>query len=165
MDNTLVLSFVEQTRVLTLAGEEVEETEIEGFVSDQQTFYTGNTDTGHIVQVTPGSVRIVSGDSGQCVDTWSPPGNKLISVCGCTTSQVLVASGSVLFYLEINSSGKLVMSGDTTLEYEVACIDLSPMDDSGNGDNGKTSVASLGLWTDISVRSVTNDCVLVIAIR
>ena len=27
-DNTLVLSFVEQTRVLTLTGEEVEETEI-----------------------------------------------------------------------------------------------------------------------------------------
>ena len=51
LDNTLVLSFVEQTRVLTLAGEEVEETEIEGFVSDQQTFYTGNTDTGHVVQV------------------------------------------------------------------------------------------------------------------
>ena len=28
LDNTLVLSFVEQTRVLTLAGEEVEETEV-----------------------------------------------------------------------------------------------------------------------------------------
>ena len=51
LDNTLVLSFVEQTRILTLSGEEVEETEIEGFVSEQQTFYTGNTDTGHIVQV------------------------------------------------------------------------------------------------------------------
>ena len=51
LDNMLVLNFVEQTRILTLSGEEVEETEIEGFVSEQQTFYTGNTDTGHIVQV------------------------------------------------------------------------------------------------------------------
>ena len=51
LDNKLVLNFVEQTRILTLSGEEVEETEIEGFVSEQQTFYTGNTDTGHIVQV------------------------------------------------------------------------------------------------------------------
>jgi len=154
LDNTLVLSFVEQTRVLTLAGEEVEETEIEGFVSDQQTFYTGNTDTGHVVQVTPGSVRVVSPESGQCVDTWSPPGNKLISVCGCNSSQILVACGSVLFYLEL-SNGKLVLSGDTTLEYEVACIDLSPMDDTGSaGDSVRTSVASLGLWTDISVRLI-----------
>ena len=50
-DNTLVLSFVEQTRVLTLTGEEVEETEIAGFVADQQTFFTGNTEHGQIVQV------------------------------------------------------------------------------------------------------------------
>jgi DNA damage-binding protein 1 len=34
-DNTLVMSFVEQTRVLTLTGEEVEETEIPGFLADQ----------------------------------------------------------------------------------------------------------------------------------
>ena len=152
-DNTLVLSFVEQTRVLTVCGEEVEETEIEGFISDQQTFYTGNTDSGHLVQVTPGSVVLVSPDNGQCVDTWSPPGNKLISVCGCNTSQVLVASGSVLFYLEM-SAGKLVLAGDTTMEHEVACIDMSPLEDTGAGDNTKTSVASLGLWTDISVRLI-----------
>ena len=96
----------------------------------------------------------MSPESGQCVDTWSPPGNKLISVCGCNSSQILVACGSVLFYLEL-SNGKLVLSGDTTLEYEVACIDLSPMDDTGSaGDSVRTSVASLGLWTDISVRCV-----------
>ena len=189
LDNTLVLSFVEQTRILTLSGEEVEETEIEGFVSEQQTFYTGNTDTGHIVQVrdkfggtvnllessyhlhgscinivnfwltvvmqvTPGSVRLVSPESGLCVDKWFPPGAKLISVCGCNSGQVLVASGSVLFYLEI-AGGKLVLAGDTTLEHEVACIDLSPLDESGAGDSGgKSSVASLGLWTDISVRLI-----------
>ena len=55
-DNTLVLSFVEQSRVLTLTGEEVEETEIEGFVSDQQTFYTGNTEQGQLVQVCPATI-------------------------------------------------------------------------------------------------------------
>ena len=31
--------------------EEVGETEIVGFVADQQTFYTGNTEHGQIVQV------------------------------------------------------------------------------------------------------------------
>ena len=105
-DNTLVLSFVEQTRVLTLTGEEVEETEIPGFVAEQQTFYTGNTDTGHIVQVTPGSVRLISPATGECLHTWSPPANKLISVCGCNTSQILLASGSILFYIEISKEGQ-----------------------------------------------------------
>ena len=91
-----------------------------------------------VMQVTPGSVRLVSPESGLCVDKWFPPGAKLISVCGCNSGQVLVASGS-----------------DTTLEHEVACIDLSPLDEFGAGDSGgKTSVASLGLWTDISVRLI-----------
>ena len=147
LDNTLVLSFVEQTRVLTLTGEEVEETEIPGFIAEQQTFYTGNTDTGHIVQVTPGSVVLVCPVSCQRVDTWSPPGGKLISgiiqevqslqaqminhilyykglyniihcvvilmlyltVCGCNSSQILVASGNILFYIEISREGKTLI--------------------------------------------------------
>ena len=56
-DNTLVLTFVEQTRVLTLLGEEVEETEIPGFLADQQTFFTGNVVFNQVIQVTPKSVR------------------------------------------------------------------------------------------------------------
>ena len=66
-DNTIVMSFVEQTRVLTLSGEEVEETEIEGFAADQQTFYTGNVAHSQIVQVTPTSVRLVNSESLQLV--------------------------------------------------------------------------------------------------
>ena len=40
--------------MLTLTGEEVEETEIAGFVADKQTFYSGNTEHGQIVQVEHG---------------------------------------------------------------------------------------------------------------
>lgn len=50
-DNTLVLAFVGQTRVLSLTGEEVEETDISGFSSDQQTFFCGNVHHEQIVQV------------------------------------------------------------------------------------------------------------------
>ena len=44
--NNLVLCFVEESRVLTMT-----ETEIAGCVADQQTFHTGNTEHGQIVQV------------------------------------------------------------------------------------------------------------------
>ena len=47
----LVLSFVSQTRVLSLSGEEVEETEISGFNGDVQTFYCGNVVHQQLVQV------------------------------------------------------------------------------------------------------------------
>jgi len=43
-ENTLVLAFVGHTRILTLSGEEVEETEIPGFASDLQTFLCSNVD-------------------------------------------------------------------------------------------------------------------------
>lgn len=38
-------------RVLTLSGEEVEETEIAGFVSDQQTFLSSNVLYDQLLQV------------------------------------------------------------------------------------------------------------------
>ena len=95
------MSFVEHTIVLTLTGEEVEETEIAGFSADQQTFYTGNVIYGQIVQVTPTSVRLVSAESKQLVDEWKPPGGRVISVTGCNDSQVVCAAGPIIFYIEV----------------------------------------------------------------
>lgn len=57
LDNTLVLAFVGQTRVLSLNGEEVEETDIPGFTSDQQTFFCGNVQHDQIVQVSYSSFQ------------------------------------------------------------------------------------------------------------
>lgn len=58
--DTLVLAFVGQTRVLTLNGEEVEETEIKGFVADRQTFFTGNVCHNQLIQVTDEGIRLIS---------------------------------------------------------------------------------------------------------
>lgn len=44
-----ILSF--PSRVLMLNGEEVEETELTGFVDDQQTFFCGNVAHQQLIQV------------------------------------------------------------------------------------------------------------------
>ncbi|PSN48913.1 hypothetical protein C0J52_03484 [Blattella germanica] len=106
-DNTLVLAFVGQTRVLTLNGEEVEETEIPGFVSDHQSFYCGNVDHDQVIQVTP---------------EWKPPSEKTISVVACNSSQVLCATGSELYYLEICEK-ELVQRGSLSTTNVFACSD------------------------------------------
>jgi DNA damage-binding protein 1 len=49
-----------KTRVLAMAGEELEETEVVGFVQDQQTLYCGNAINNHIIQVTHTSLLIHS---------------------------------------------------------------------------------------------------------
>lgn len=42
----------------------------------------------------------------------------------------------------------MVQNGETTLEYEAACIDLTPLAD----DETKSAIACVGLWTDITIR-------------
>lgn len=57
-------------RVLMLNGEEVEETELTGFVDDQQTFFCGNVAHQQLIQVMPGLRRhrcVSLGDPEACV--------------------------------------------------------------------------------------------------
>lgn len=56
-DNVLVLSFVGETRLLRLAGEEVEETEIPGFKCDERTLFCNNVCHDQIIQVCSSPVR------------------------------------------------------------------------------------------------------------
>lgn len=106
-DNTLVLSFVGHTRILTLSGEEVEETEIPGFLSDQQTFYCANVDFGQIIQVTPMTARLIQCDNKSMICEWKPPDDKRISVVACNSCQMVCATACDIYYIEIEA-GKLV---------------------------------------------------------
>ena len=77
---------------------------------------------------------------------------------GCNYTQILLATGKVLFYLDV-TDGKLVLAGDATMEYEIACIDVTPLneapvegDSSEDSSSGKSDIVAIGLWTDITVR-------------
>ena len=52
-------------RVLMLNGEEMEETEIPGLTADQQTFFCGNVGKDSVLQITTGSVRLISVNTKQ----------------------------------------------------------------------------------------------------
>uniref|UniRef100_A0A7P0Z3Z5 DNA damage-binding protein 1 n=1 Tax=Homo sapiens TaxID=9606 RepID=A0A7P0Z3Z5_HUMAN len=146
-DDTLVLSFVGQTRVLMLNGEEVEETELMGFVDDQQTFFCGNVAHQQLIQITSASVRLVSQEPKALVSEWKEPQAKNISVASCNSSQVVVAVGRALYYLQIHPQ-ELRQISHTEMEHEVACLDITPLGDS----NGLSPLCAIGLWTDISAR-------------
>ncbi|XP_006772800.1 PREDICTED: DNA damage-binding protein 1 isoform X2 [Myotis davidii] len=146
-DDTLVLSFVGQTRVLMLNGEEVEETELTGFVDEQQTFFCGNVAHQQLIQITSASVRLVSQDPKALVSEWKEPQGKNISVASCNSSQVVVAVGRALYCLQIHPQ-ELRQISHTEMEHEVACLDITPLGDS----NGLSPLCAIGLWTDISAR-------------
>ncbi|EDS40298.1 conserved hypothetical protein [Culex quinquefasciatus] len=144
-DNTLVLSFVGHTRILMLSGEEVEETEIPGFLSDQQTFYCANVDFGQIIQVTPMTARLISCDNKSMICEWKPPDDKRIGVVACNSCQMVCATARDIYYIEIEA-GKLVHKSTVTLDYEVACLDISPLDEPAT----RSELVAVGLWTEIS---------------
>jgi DNA damage-binding protein 1 len=146
-DNTLVLTFVGQTRILTLTGEEVEETEISGFVNSEQTLYAGNVTEQQLLQVTHARVRLIERQSLQMVSEWQSPSGRNISVVACNPTQVIAAVGCDIYYLEI-LAGNIAQLSHTTLEHEVACLDINPP----SADVDRSDLVAIGLWTDISVR-------------
>uniref|UniRef100_A0A3P9NAD1 DNA damage-binding protein 1 n=1 Tax=Poecilia reticulata TaxID=8081 RepID=A0A3P9NAD1_POERE len=152
-DDMLVLSFVGQTRVLMLSGEEVEETELPGFVDNQQTFYCGNVAHKQLIQITSGSVRLVVQDSKALVSEWKEPQGKNISVAACNHTQVVLAVGRALYYLQI-LAGELKQISTTEMEHEVACLDITPLGEGGN----ESTLCAVGLWTDISARVLKLPC-------
>ncbi|XP_060526030.1 DNA damage-binding protein 1 isoform X2 [Cylas formicarius] len=147
LDDTLVLSFVGQTRILSLNGEEVEETDIAGFASDQQTFFCGNVAHEQLIQVTPVSARLVSIQNKTLLAEWKPPTEKNIIVVACNKSQLVVSTGNTLYYLEIHEN-ELILKSNATLDVEVSCLDVSPLDENASSSD----IVAVGLWTDISAR-------------
>lgn len=101
LDDTLVLSFVGHSRVLTYNGEEVEEIDLEGFQSDLQTFFCGNTFDNKIVQITSASVRLICLETKRLVSEWNVPDCKSINVVSCNGHKAVCATGNSLYYIEI----------------------------------------------------------------
>ncbi|XP_050444479.1 DNA damage-binding protein 1 [Adelges cooleyi] len=148
LDDTLVLSFVGHSRVLAYNGDEVEEVDLEGFQSDLQTFYCGNTADNKMVQITSNSVRLICLQSKKLVSEWTVPAAKSINVVSCNNQQAICATGNSLYYIEIDTD-KVVQNGFITLEHEVSCLDVCSFKD----EFGKTnSLVAVGLWMDISVK-------------
>lgn len=146
-DNTLVLSFVGQTRILMLSGDEVEETELAGFDTSQQTYFCGNVRNKQLIQVTAAAVRLVDRETKQLLNEWKPPGARNISVVTCNQSQVVCAVRKEVFCLEIGD-GVLNQISNAELENEVACLDITPLTEGSE----KSTLCAVGLWTDISIR-------------
>lgn len=103
LDDTLVLSFVGHSRVLAYSGEEVEEIDLEGFQSELQTFYCGNTLDNKMVQITSASVRLICLETKRLVSEWNVPASKSINVVSCNGQQAVCATGNSLYYIEIGT--------------------------------------------------------------
>lgn len=145
-DNSLIIAFVGQTTVLSLRGEEVEETDLDGIASDQQTHFCANVVGNKILQIAGQSVRLINEETLELISKWSPPSGKSISAGSCAGNHVVVAVGNELYCLDIQPSDLTELS-HVTMEHDIACVDVRSI-----GGDGASHLCAIGLWTDISTR-------------
>lgn len=152
-DSMVVVSFIRETRFLSIQGEELEEKEVEGFSSQEQTIFCSNVINKQFVQITESSIRLVDCGTLKLNSSYSPPKGKKINVGSCNSQQVLISTGSGhLMYFEI-ANNQLMLKQETDLEYEISCVNLNVLNnESGSNGQSKASICAVGLWTDVSVR-------------
>lgn len=102
-NNALLLTFIEHSKVLSFKHEEVEEIYFEGFQTELQTLYCGNTTNNKIIQITSVSVRLICCMTEKLISEWIPPACKRIDVAACNSDHVVCAIANCLYYLEIGS--------------------------------------------------------------
>ncbi|XP_031500678.1 DNA damage-binding protein 1 [Nymphaea colorata] len=148
-DTFLVVSFISETRILAMNSEdELEETVIDGFISEVQTLYCQNVIHNQLVQVTSGCVRLVNSLTRELLNEWKSPSGFSINVATANATQVLLATGGGhLVYLEVGN-GTIMEVKHVQLEYEISCLDINPIGE----DPYRSQLAVVGMWTDISVR-------------
>lgn len=98
-----------------------------------------------IIQVTPVTARLVQAHSRTLLSEWKPPGDRRIGVVACNFCQLVCASACDVYYIEV-CEGALVQKAQVTLDYEVACLDISPLEERQT----RAELVAVGLWTDIS---------------
>ncbi|CAG8577446.1 14785_t:CDS:10, partial [Acaulospora morrowiae] len=145
-DDTLVVSFIGETRVLRMLEnskiQEVYEYTV-GFDMNQETLATNNVIGNLLVQVTRTFVRLIDLTSKKITSEWNPPDDNKITVADINPTQVLIATNGIeLIYFEFLDA-ELVEVSRKRLFFEVSCINIHPLD---TIDKEKSTIAAIGLW-------------------
>jgi DNA damage-binding protein 1 len=172
----LVQSYTWETRALVLGNptessaedvSEMSEIEIDGFDHSLPTLFCGNLAGGHLVQVTPTSVRLVSATSLAltheyrcCPDLTTNPTGKIFQATGNAMQLALALSGGEVVLLDLDlERAELVFANRLTFEQDIACLclktdELLPLGEESLFAHGgaKVDLLVVGLWTDHSVR-------------
>eukprot|EP01126_Amoeba_proteus_P030505 TRINITY_DN3014_c0_g1_i10.p1 TRINITY_DN3014_c0_g1~~TRINITY_DN3014_c0_g1_i10.p1 ORF type:complete len:1099 (-),score=193.96 TRINITY_DN3014_c0_g1_i10:112-3408(-) len=144
----LVMSFVGETRVLSMRGEDLEEVEMSGLQFKEQTIFCGNVLDNHYLQVTTHGVYLVNSVEETLSSSWIPDNLETINVCACNTRQVLLSTaGTNLILLEIVDSSVLFV-GYHKMKHEIACLNINPVGDGAT----KARMCAVGQWNDICVK-------------
>lgn len=167
-DKLLFLSYVSETRLLRISGEELEEIVLPGSSLAEPTLLAAALSAPHmLVQVTPMAVYIVDSQNKQQVEVWKPSSSTRISVAATLGDVIAVTTGSTLHMLKFDSATQKLASYCESKSHsnEISCVTIydaadakkqllasqqsSSMDVSDSSDT--PIFVGVGLWQENSV--------------
>nr|AVV64025.1 CPSF A subunit region family protein [Anisakis simplex] len=139
--NYLIVGFVDETHILKISEEDLEDTQLNGFTTTEPTLWAGTLKNGALVQITPTKVTMVLKNE---ISNWTPTSSISVVSMNELSGQLVLGCGNQLNYLMIADQIKLIASVEC--EYEVACVDISSV-----GTESESKLCALAYWTDMSV--------------
>lgn len=122
-DAHLVESFALETRILSINDNELEEGHINGFIDSEPTIYCGNLIGDKIVQITPSSVTVLSGNG--VLSCYKSPDRITVGVANFHQIAIATASSEVI-YFEVGAAGASIVTR-VKLDHDVACLSVRPI--------------------------------------
>lgn len=158
----LIESFVSETRVLGIEGQELSETELPNLISNEPTIHCGNVENdNYFIQIVSDKILLLSYDGDKYIYNIEGESNKICLGCN-NGNQILVAlTGGILIYLEVEGfTIKEVCK--RTFSSDISCISIHPIknqtsmeiEDEDNNDelnNLKSNYCAIGLWDDSTI--------------
>ncbi|CAN6896415.1 unnamed protein product [Brassica oleracea] len=96
-DTFLVVSFIGETRIFAVNRvDELEETEIKGFLSEVRTLFCHDAVHNQLVQVTSSSVRLVSSETRELLSNWDAPDGLNLNIVTANARQLSGVSLAVM---------------------------------------------------------------------
>lgn len=183
-DKYIVQSFINDTRILAICDDEMEETSIEGFISETATLFASNVSPNFFVQVTERKIVLVDCQTFLERCSWVPPDNSsriTVASGNCSGQLVIALRGGVVVYLTLDQSDRseffFTVQATTKLDQEVSCINLNPFEEKRYNYSEKwnpsmmdvdnecvsanmslrSKIVVVGVWNDFSVRILDLD--------
>ncbi|EPE06323.1 uv-damaged dna-binding protein [Ophiostoma piceae UAMH 11346] len=154
--DTLVVSFLTETRVFTFDGEgDIEEKDsLLGGSLEHQSLWASNITRGSqnlVLRVTSDAATLVDTDGGVTVATWSPPeGKSIISVSANDNWVLLSVDGTLLVSLSLDKDLAVAAQNDFSGTDQIACIHAAPK----HQDTGVVSMWTAGTVTVVSLSTL-----------
>jgi DNA damage-binding protein 1 len=156
-DKYLVHSFINETRVLEISGDEMGETIIPGFANDF-TLFCADVPYG-ILQVTSSSIRLIDVSTLQLIDEFFAPSDTNFTVACTQLNQIAIGvSGGTIILFELTASRKLKEKVHITLENDIACMSMGTLNQLrftgkvGEEEVVEATLLAVGTWTDATIR-------------